>query len=120
VSRPAQYSATVHDWARSEDAEHVECSANGVGRGDGYDVDIYRSRSTHRYLVRLWRVGSMVMSWWVADTLDNARAVPYPPRPRVTPPFTAISAPDRLREVRALTAQIRATLPARDDDAAER
>ena len=116
MSRPAQYCATVHDWARSEDAEHVECSANGVGRGDGYDVDIYRSRSTRRYLVRVWRVGSMVTTWAVADTLAGARAVRGSAAQHA--PFVWLSAPDRVREVRALSAQIRATLPARDDDAA--
>lgn len=101
--------ANVNDWADSDDAEHVECSANGVGRGDGYDVDVFRSRSTRRYLVRVWHVRSRRASWFVAETLAGARTVGRAGwTPGTAPGLYIYSvAPDRLREVRALHAQRR-------------
>lgn len=101
--------ANVHDWADSDDAEHVECDVNGAGRGDGYDVDIYRSRSTRRYLVRVWHVRTRRSSWFVAETLAGARTVGRAGwTPGTAPGLYKYSVtPDKLREVRALHAQRR-------------
>ena len=53
---------------------HVWGQSNGHGRGDGYDVDVYRSGSG-RYVVRVYHVSMGRSSWYVASTLDAARRV---------------------------------------------
>jgi hypothetical protein len=66
---------TLTEWVESDDALFVWSETNGHGRGDGYDVDCYRSRRTGRYLVRVWEVGASGTSLYVATTREGADAV---------------------------------------------
>lgn len=66
---------TLSDWIVSDDAKHLSASINGQGRGDGYDVDVYLSKTTGRFFVRVWEVHAKSLFWYVAKTREGADAV---------------------------------------------
>ena len=79
----------------SEVMSHVgDCvwsSINGHGRGDGYDVQVFQLGA--RYLVSVDEVGGSYISYYVAATLEDAKAVG-------AGGYTPGSAPGRYRYVR--------------------
>lgn len=97
----------IWHWIESDDCFAVDSSTNGFGRGDGYDVCCYRSATTGRYVVQVQEVGASWSSWYVATTLDGAKAVDAAGYTPGSAPgrYTYICKPSRLREVRALHAQ---------------
>ena len=104
---------TIRDWVRSDDCERVAGSANGHGRGDGYDVTTFRSRSTGRYLVEVYEVGSSCVSWYVAPTVDGASAVGaagYTPG-GAPGDYEYVVRPGALREVRAVKRAVKRVSP---------
>lgn len=55
-------------------SKHLWGQGNGLGRGDGWDVDCYQL-SSGRYLVKTEHVASGCVWHYIAATADGARAV---------------------------------------------
>lgn len=94
---------TIENWVESADCEAVGESANGFGRGDGHDVDAFRSRRTGRYLVRVVEISRNRHTWYVATDQNDAHAVGAPGwTPGCAPGrYRYVSRTGMLREVRA-------------------
>ena len=84
----------------------VYASINGAGRGDGYDVEAYRLGS--RYLIRVRDVAGRRSSWYVAETIEGARAVGSAGYTPGSAPgsYRYVSQPGRLRELRSAAAKV--------------
>lgn len=63
---------TANEWAKSDDAVVVQIHINERGRGDGYDISIYQSKSTKRFLVEARHVATKQTTWWVCPSLKDA------------------------------------------------
>jgi hypothetical protein len=100
--------STIQNWIESSRCEYVAGSYNGQGRGDGYDVRIFRDVKTSRYIIEAQQVSSGRCSYYTASTLDGAQAVGadgYTPG-GAPGKYTYVAAPDRLAEVRVLTCSL--------------
>lgn len=84
--------------------ECVWASINGHGRGDGYDVEVYRLR--RRYLVRVSYVRGGRSSWYIASSLEDAQAVGAAGYTPGCGPgrYRTVIDPSRLTEIRAARA----------------
>lgn len=65
-------------WIESDDCVAISSSSNGFGRGDGYDVAIYSSTTTSRYIVVVDNIEGSSRSIYMAYTLESAKAVDSP------------------------------------------
>ena len=66
-------------WTESDDATCIHAAANGHGRGDGWDVEVWASERTGRYVVwAAYVYGSRSNHWWICDTEDDALALVAP------------------------------------------
>lgn len=93
--------SAVFDWIEGDDSLLILASFNGHGRGDGYDVYVYQSVSTGRYIMRVVDVPSKRSRWYVARTLEGAKAVAAQGWTPGHGPgsYHSVSNPNRLKEV---------------------
>jgi hypothetical protein len=98
----SRHMSDVLQWTASEDAVPVEAEYNGRERGDGYDVEVYRSRATGRYLVIVGRPG-WAEHVYVATSLAGAQGcIRHGYTPGSGPgAYRYVRDARRLREVRA-------------------